>query len=432
MRRLLTTSFVLLAATIVGACSLATRLDSLSGDGGTTPDAGVDSPADAGVDAKVDSGADADAGKPTWVDVSLGVDHGCAVRSTGEVFCWGTNAYGQIGQPTTLTVSNVPLHVDGIKDAVRVSAGGRHTCVMNALGALTCWGDNQQGQLGVPLAKTGPKTPTPTPVEGVGGPVLNFSSGDSATCLVRKDLTLMCFGLGTFPCAVGLPSNASGPQPTPRVLGTPFLDVVTSLSHTCALTSPYGQSRCFGPSFHGENGVAPQNPVTCTTVSANFGPSNQTAIGAGVVHTCSSGSGVMACWGFNSNNQLGPNSSQSETPSPVGITGWKGVPTSKIAIGTGTNCAIMANGTVECFGDNSNGALGRGTGFASSKTAIPDKVQGVANVVLVTHTGNAGCVVERPAVGDDVVKCWGRNIESQLGTGVSGGSNPTPQPLTFP
>ena len=56
------------------------------------------------------------------VAIDAGSGHTCAVRSGGSVVCWGANEEGQLGDGT-LTDRRTPVRVDGLDDAVAVTAG---------------------------------------------------------------------------------------------------------------------------------------------------------------------------------------------------------------------------------------------------------------------------------------------------------------------
>ena len=86
--------------------------------------------------------------------VAAGGTHTCAVKTDGSLWCWGYNAYGQLGDGTT-TGRVVPTLVAGGHAFAAVSAGPivpffGHTCGVTTSGAVYCWGDNLTLQLGVP------------------------------------------------------------------------------------------------------------------------------------------------------------------------------------------------------------------------------------------------------------------------------------------
>jgi alpha-tubulin suppressor-like RCC1 family protein len=70
----------------------------------------------------------------------------CAV-SRGEVWCWGSNANGQLGNPAA-TGGPIPVRVEGIVDATAVTAGDTFACALRSNGGVLCWGGNDVGQLG--------------------------------------------------------------------------------------------------------------------------------------------------------------------------------------------------------------------------------------------------------------------------------------------
>lgn len=73
--------------------------------------------------------------------------HHCALLDTGRVSCWGTNAFGQLGDGTTEPRPH-PAEVANLHDVIEVAVGNGHTCAMVEGGAVHCWGSNFEGQLG--------------------------------------------------------------------------------------------------------------------------------------------------------------------------------------------------------------------------------------------------------------------------------------------
>ena len=79
--------------------------------------------------------------------IVAGDRHTCALRTTGEVACWGDNSFGQLGDGT-ITNRSTSGPVPGLINAAAIDTGGGHTCALPQTGVLSCWGDNSSGQLG--------------------------------------------------------------------------------------------------------------------------------------------------------------------------------------------------------------------------------------------------------------------------------------------
>jgi alpha-tubulin suppressor-like RCC1 family protein len=95
------------------------------------------------------------AGGLSFIQLSAGEAHNCGLTTAGPAYCWGDNAYGQLGDGDASTASLTPVAVSGSSIYVTISAGGLdvtapggHSCASIASGALYCWGLNDSGQLG--------------------------------------------------------------------------------------------------------------------------------------------------------------------------------------------------------------------------------------------------------------------------------------------
>jgi alpha-tubulin suppressor-like RCC1 family protein len=73
-------------------------------------------------------------------DLALGLSHTCAVLSSGGVRCWGNSVYGQLGDGQTTTRVLVPPTSDVLGGATAIAAGLNHTCAILSTGSLHCWG----------------------------------------------------------------------------------------------------------------------------------------------------------------------------------------------------------------------------------------------------------------------------------------------------
>ena len=115
--------------------------------------------------------------------VSAGANHTCALLSSGHVDCWGSDEDGQLGNGTsTREPQDTPVEVNGISSATEISAGDKHTCALMSSGHIFCWGDDAYGQLGDDSHEF-PHLEEDTPVEVKGvGNATRVSAGRSFTC----------------------------------------------------------------------------------------------------------------------------------------------------------------------------------------------------------------------------------------------------------
>jgi alpha-tubulin suppressor-like RCC1 family protein len=88
-------------------------------------------------------------GRLTFIEVVAGgfIGHTCALALGGDAYCWGDNEVGQVGDGTTAD-RWVPAAVDGGFEFSSIDAGFRHSCARATAGAVYCWGANGAGQLG--------------------------------------------------------------------------------------------------------------------------------------------------------------------------------------------------------------------------------------------------------------------------------------------
>jgi len=90
------------------------------------------------------------------------MSHTCGVAVSQEIFCWGSNAAGQLGNGSQ-TNSQSPVKISSALKFKSVTTGALHTCAVSVDGAAYCWGDNSAGQLG---NGTTVNSSVPVPVTG--------------------------------------------------------------------------------------------------------------------------------------------------------------------------------------------------------------------------------------------------------------------------
>jgi alpha-tubulin suppressor-like RCC1 family protein len=125
-------------------------------------------------------------------DLALGAFHSCAV-SGGAVYCWGANDQGQLGD-RSLDPHPTPALVLGLSSVTQVAAGAVHTCAVHPEG-VSCWGRNVQAQLGDGTTEQR-REPTDVvfPGELVGDAVVQVAAGAAHTCARHASGHVTCWG----------------------------------------------------------------------------------------------------------------------------------------------------------------------------------------------------------------------------------------------
>jgi hypothetical protein len=119
------------------------------------------------------------------------VEHRCEVRADQTLWCWGGNGRGQLGNGSTAdSVSPVQVAA-GQRRWVSVAVGLLNSCALQTDGELWCWGDNSHGQLG-----DGGTAPRTTPGAVAPGSTWVAVAVAGHVCAVRADHTLWCWGAG--------------------------------------------------------------------------------------------------------------------------------------------------------------------------------------------------------------------------------------------
>jgi alpha-tubulin suppressor-like RCC1 family protein len=127
-----------------------------------------------------------------WASITAGFNFTCAIGSDSTLWCWGNNLEGELGIGNT-TSQDLPAQVTAPASTGWTSAtvGGFHTCAIRTH-ALWCWGRNDSGQLGIG-STVGQDLPKRVVVPSATGWSL-IALGYYHTCATHTGHTLWCWG----------------------------------------------------------------------------------------------------------------------------------------------------------------------------------------------------------------------------------------------
>lgn len=251
--------------------------------------------------------------------------HACAIRTSGEIVCWGDNEYGQIDAPT----GRFKL----------VSVGRYHSCAIRNTGEAACWGANHLGQSAAPA-----------------GSFRSLSATFLHTCGVRRTGAIFCWGSEDI--------LADPPAGT-------FREVVTTPQHTCAIRES-GAISCWATTDIDQEGL----PPALADQAPPEGAFRSLSVGDG--HACAlRESGETACWGDNTWGALDAPSGRFRALAPDGVpcavseegtvVCWsvlsspahisRSRPPPGIYRELGEFCALRESGEIVCWGSATSEAL---------------------------------------------------------------------------
>eukprot|EP01065_Artemidia_motanka_P044773 TRINITY_DN6425_c0_g2_i1.p1 TRINITY_DN6425_c0_g2~~TRINITY_DN6425_c0_g2_i1.p1 ORF type:complete len:1684 (+),score=462.89 TRINITY_DN6425_c0_g2_i1:65-5116(+) len=335
-------------------------------------------------------------GRPA--SISAGAEHACALMEAGTIKCWGDNFYGQLGVGDGADRGTSSAQMGSNLNAVdlgagltptKVVAGDDFNCAIVNGGAVKCWGNGADGQLGY-------------------GDV--FSRGKAAADM-----------------GVNLPSVDLG-------AGLAAADICAGTAHVCAVLQA-GGVKCWGASASGQLGYG---DTTARGGAGTMGAALPLVdIGTGLIaKACAAGGDAtcvvlsddrVKCWGKDNYGSLGQGDSKTrgDAPGEMGdaipvLDLGTSVYAKKVEMGTQHVCVLSTFDRIQCWGANFYGQLGYGDTIDRG-----DDPGEMGSNLPVTDTGTMWysdmCVGDTHTCGrqyDGTLKCWGRGTDGRLGSGT--------------
>lgn len=356
-----------------------------------------------------------------WKSVSAGGDHTCGVTVGGKVYCWGSNAAGQLGspggealRPRAIDLSNTST---GALSFISVSAGENHTCGVTGwnAGPVYCWGSN----IGA--------TPTALPL---GLTFTQVSVGDFEACAITPLGYAYCWTLG------GSPSPVSTAP-----LSLTFASISVGFDHRCAIAKYTANAYCWGVNDFGQLGVnsnrTKTRPTEVLSPTANglFEALAWYNVDAGKQFSCGVQQSLLVpggplfagahCWGLGNPGQVG-NGLTNGSVHPEAVFDPPGATLDLVSAGGKHACGIELtnnnHGDAWCWGDNSNSQLGDPA--APAAVSVPNRVSGIRVYKQISAGRDHTCALSQykradnvsgATPGSAVIQCWGLNNHGQLG-----------------
>jgi alpha-tubulin suppressor-like RCC1 family protein len=335
--------------------------------------------------------------------IAAGWNHTCAIDSDGGVLCWGSNDNGQLGDGSR-TDRNHAVAVKNLGEpAIALAAGFAHSCALTKSGSVKCWGRNRYGELGNGNTD---RSSTPVDVSGLSGGVIAIAAGDEHTCAITAQGGVKCWGFNNLgQLGDGTTDNRSEPVDVAGLSGV--IAVAAGTGHTCAATSA-GAVLCWGGNALGQLGdgsAAASRPAPGAVPGLAGGIAGLSAKGD---HTCVlDGAGGLACWGDNKYGKLGDGTGKNQS-APVAVVGL-GDSAASVAAGWSQTCAVLGDASLVCWGWNFYGQIGDDSIVSRLQ---PVAVKGISGVVSAASGGGGHtCAL----IADGSMYCWGLNLNGQLG-----------------
>ena len=336
--------------------------------------------------------------------ICLGDSHTAAITTDGQLYMWGDNTYGQLGNGDISQYKNcVPVKV--LDNVVSVGLGRKHSGAVTSDGKLYMWGDNDSGQLGNGSFGRGTNSTVPILImENVQKVVL----GELHSAAITTDGSLYVWGANLNGC---LGTGSSGNKYSPVKIMENVVDVSLGWYHSAAITSD-GSLYIWGYNNYGQLGKGTSGVNDYCNVPEKI-MDDVVSVSLGYYSSASvTSDGTLYTWGDNRYGQLGleavPTSEYRPSPQKV----MENV--RKVSLGSLHCGAVTNDGYLYMWGDNGyDGKLGIGTSGSGQYSAVPVKIlENVADISF-GYTHSAALKLNQ------YLYMWGANWYGELGDGTT-------------
>ncbi len=351
-------------------------------------------------------------------DLALG-DHQAFAIKDGLMIGWGSISlsdpyfgnftFGTVQRPSQKTLIAIP----GFTSVSQIMPSASNACILNSDQSVYCAGHRHLSGYSTSDVAYTLNTFNLIPGMGAGSGVTQLVQGGQYLACVVRSGQLWCWGSngGAYIYPNYVPARMD------NVPGTIATAAVANVCHACALQTD-GKLFCWGSNGSGAigNGTTSSTSTAQEITSLGSTVTSMSAACFGGDHTnysCAVSGGVGYCWGDNARYQLG-DGTNTQRNSPTPVVGLAGTPTKIVASEFRTTCAILANKTVQCWGEGQNGATGDGI-TAGHTVSTSTTVAGLANVEDLSPSKYGFCA----RLTDTSLRCWGQNGEGQVGDGTT-------------
>lgn len=318
-------------------------------------------------------------------------DFGCAALQNGTIRCWGSNLSGQLGvAPEMRRFAPRPIPVAGLTSVVQVAVGPDFACALDDTGGVKCWGETHSDGDG---DESAPYHTAPTPVTGLPA-VSKITATQGGVCAIAVGGGLWCW-------TDRRTNQIAGVGATPSAVAN--MGAATDVSlfgySGCAISA--GQLYCWGSQIGGHLGDGMDLAAYQLMPTAITGISDTvTGVAVGDRTSCALlASGSISCWGVGNLVGGGPAPNLCSAGSsgtyqcqlaPAAVPNLLNV--SAIAAGEFSFCALRSDASIACWGDDTMGALGTGTS-AMHTTPTPMMVVDDATALVPNIASPTTCMM---------------------------------------